>query len=76
MTRAPLLCAGLESDSLNAVCARRAQCARHANWWQTAGVQFNVCRPTGQAFKHFVALHQQAAEPQPAVIGQTLDLFA
>lgn len=76
MTRAPMLCAGLDSAHLNAVCARREQCARYANWWEVRGVQFNLCNPTGQAFKHFTPLQPAVATPQPARIGQTMDLFA
>lgn len=76
MTRTPMLCAGLESSRLNAVCARRTQCTKYANWWETTGVQFNLCGPTGQPFKHFTPVQQAPTDPQPVAIGQTLELFS
>jgi hypothetical protein len=73
MTRAPLLCAGLASSHLNAVCERRDTCRRYANWWATPGVQFNVCNPTGKPFKHYEPVGDVAASPLPT--GETYSLF-
>jgi hypothetical protein len=73
----PALCAGLESSHLNAVCARREQCSRYANWWEAPGVQFNLCGPSGQPFKHFTATDSsgQPAPKAPPQINQ-MSLFA